>query len=139
MSGWDGADGAYDAHGMPHVTKVVRKPRGVGAEMKAIGCGRSGIIWKLDLLEGQEREALKQHNAEYGAGTGVCLRLAAHLQRSGRIIVGDSAFSSVKTCMALWRSLGLYFIGIVKTAHFHYPKLFFTNWHRDYPNLPRGI
>ena len=61
---WDGADGAYNAHGMTHVTKIVRKPRGVGAEMKAIiGCGRSGIIWKLDLFEGQEREALKQHNA----------------------------------------------------------------------------
>ena len=41
---------------------------------------------------------------------------------TGRIVVGDSWFGSVKTCIQLLKLNGLYFIGLVKTAHKGYPK-----------------
>ena len=49
MSAWKGPDGEYVAEGMPHKTKIARKPEGVGAEMKALACGEAGIILKLDV------------------------------------------------------------------------------------------
>ena len=39
MSSWNGADGEFVAEGMPHKTKVARKPERVGAEMKSLACG----------------------------------------------------------------------------------------------------
>jgi hypothetical protein len=34
MSAWRGKDGNFCSNGMPHVTKIARKPKGVGAELK---------------------------------------------------------------------------------------------------------
>ena len=34
ISAWRGKDGNYCSDGMPHVTKIKRKPKGVGAELK---------------------------------------------------------------------------------------------------------
>ena len=41
---------------------------------------------------------------------------------SGRIVVGDSWFGSVKSCVELWNNNGLYSIMLVKTAHKKYPQ-----------------
>ena len=41
MSTWRGAEGKYSAEGCPHVTKIARKPEGVGAEIKALADGES--------------------------------------------------------------------------------------------------
>ncbi|KAL5492030.1 hypothetical protein EMCRGX_G017418 [Ephydatia muelleri] len=49
ISAWKGPDGEYVAEGMPHKTKIARKPEGAGAEMKALACGEAGIILKLDV------------------------------------------------------------------------------------------
>ena len=38
MSSWTGSE-ADVAEGMPHKTKIERKPEGVGAELKAMACG----------------------------------------------------------------------------------------------------
>ena len=43
MSAWRGLDGKYSADGLPHVTKIRRKPEGVGAELKSVCCGQS--VW----------------------------------------------------------------------------------------------
>ena len=54
MSAWKGPDGEYVAEGMPHKTKIAHKPEGAGAEMKALACGETGILLKLDVMEGRE-------------------------------------------------------------------------------------
>ena len=46
---------------------------------------------------------------------------------TGRIVIVDSAFSSVKTFIAL-KQRGLYFMGLVKTAHKQFPKVWLKNW-----------
>lgn len=45
------------------------------------------------------------------------------------------AFASVKTLIALHQELGLYFMGIVKTASRSYPKNFFQNWYNEGSNV----
>lgn len=52
----------------------------------------------------------------------VGLRLCKALEGSGRLIVTDSEFASVKVCVTLKTHLGLYFHGIVKTDHKKFPK-----------------
>jgi hypothetical protein len=44
MSKWRGADGAWTAEGLPHVTKIIRKPVPVGCEIKCICDGKSKIM-----------------------------------------------------------------------------------------------
>ena len=64
MSSWTGSKAEYIAEGMPHKTKIVRKPEGVGAELKAMACGSTGILLKLDYIEGKEANHLKPFSAE---------------------------------------------------------------------------
>jgi hypothetical protein len=113
---------------MPHVTKIPRKPEGVGAEIKALASGgEMGVIIGLDLMEGQEHQRQKPFWDEFGEGTAVCLRLMTPYFRRGHILHADSAFSSVKTLCAL-ASRGVRFMGIVKTAHRQFPVRFLRLW-----------
>ena len=127
MSSWTGSEAEYVAEGMPHKTKIVRKPEGVGAELKSMACGSTGILLKLDIMEGKDANRRKSFSAEFGEGTAVVLRLCSSLFGSGRIVHADSAFSSVKTLLALEQK-GLYFQGMVKTAHKEYPMGFMKDW-----------
>ena len=121
MSSWTGSEAEYVAEGMPHKTKIVRKSEGVGAELKAMACGSTGILLKLDIMEGKGANHLKPFSAEFGESTAVVLRLCSSLFGTGRIVHADSAFSSVKTLLAL-EERGLYFQGMVKDAHKEYPR-----------------
>ena len=47
------------------VTKIARKPRGIGAELKAAADGESGIVLYLEMIEGDEREKMKQWHADW--------------------------------------------------------------------------
>ena len=127
MSAWNGSDGKYRHDGMPHKTKIPRKPEGVGAEMKSLCCGITGIMLKLDIMEGKDRQAAKPFCAEYGEGTAITLQLTQGYFGSSRVVHADSAFSSVKTLEAL-KIHGLRFMGIVKTATKGYPKRLLTMW-----------
>ena len=106
--------------GLPRVIKIKRKPKGVGCEAKTIADALSGIMIGIELNEGKQRNARKRWHSIHGATTSTTLRLTQPWHGSGRIVVGDSWFSSVKTAVQL-RKRGLHFIGPVKTAHRKYP------------------
>ena len=55
------------------------------------------------------------------------------LSGTGRIVVGDSWFGSLKTCLELWKTNGLYCIMLVKTAHKNFPRKLLRE-----KNLARG-
>ena len=61
----------------------------------------------------------RKYYREFGAGTSILLRLAKPWEGSGRVVVADSAFTSVKSAVELKNRLGLFFLGMVKTAHRH--------------------
>ena len=101
--------------------KIRRKPRPVGNEIKDMSDARTNIVVKLEMYEGKEDMALKEHVGKFGATCATTLRLTKSLHGSGRIVVADSWFGSVKTSMAL-RDEGLYAVMLVKTAHKRYPR-----------------
>ena len=96
---WKGLESKWKAEGMPHATKIVRKPEGVGAEMKAVADGQTGIILKLDVMEGkkaqQEKEFVKVDGKKMKEGTSVTLRCCKKYFGTGRVVHADSAFASV--------------------------------------------
>ena len=78
----------------------------------------------LDLVACAKEMHTREYYSEYGTGTSILLRLAKAWSGSGRVVVADSAFASVKSAVALRNRLGLFFLGMVKTAHRHFPKKF---------------
>ena len=88
ISAWKGSDGEYVAEGMPHKTKIAHKQEGVGV---ALACGETGIILKLDIMEGKEANRRKDFSQEYGKGTAVTLQLTKEYYGTGRVVYADSA------------------------------------------------
>jgi hypothetical protein len=132
ISSWRGRDGTV-LDGMPHVTKIKRKPQGVGLEMKDACDVMSGIMLRLELCEGKEAMLEKPFQRELGAGTATLLRLTKPWWETGRIVCADSAFASVKSAVEL-RKRGLHFLGLVKTATRRFPKQYLDS----YPLAERG-
>ena len=130
MSSWHGLSTNFDAEGCPHVTKIQRKPEGIGVEYKALADGYSGIIIKLEVMEGAERMSKLKYTDTYNAGTASLLRLTDSpvLQNSWRTIVGDSAFGSVQCAIAADVERGLYFMVAIKTAHAFFPATYLLKW-----------
>jgi hypothetical protein len=126
MVGWQGFGDWHVEKGMPHVTKIIRKPTPVGCEIKTLSCATSNILLTLELQEDKAAMSSKQFVGQYSsAGTSAIIRLAkaANVCNTSKVIVADSAFASVKTARACLEH-GLHFIGLVKTAHSLYPKKF---------------
>lgn len=132
ISSWRGRDGTV-LDGMPHVTKIKRKPHGVGLEMRDACDVMSGIMLRLELCEGKEAMMEKPFQRELGAGTAALLRLTEPWWGSRRIVCADSAFASVKSAVEL-RKRGLHFLGLVKTATRSFPKQYLNS----YPLAERG-
>ena len=63
----------------------------------------------------------KDHVREYGATTATILHLTEPYHGSGRCVIADSWFGSVKCASELMRQ-GLYSIMLVKTAHKDFPR-----------------
>ncbi|ETN19045.1 hypothetical protein PPTG_04461 [Phytophthora nicotianae INRA-310] len=100
MSAWKGRKGKCIHDDIPHKAKHVRKCEGLGAELKAIAGGDTGIILDLELVEGFIRRRQKPYAADY-EGTAVVLRLAEQFRETGRTVIADSAFASVNTFIQL--------------------------------------
>ncbi|KAF4146597.1 Transposase IS4, partial [Phytophthora infestans] len=99
MRAWKVREGKYCHDGVPHKTKTIRKPEGLRVELKALADGDTGIMLRLELMEGATRQRAKPYNAEYGKGTAVVLRLSEPYRGSGRTIVPtlESRMGMVKT------------------------------------------
>lgn len=121
MSKWTGKGG--QTHGFPtSVRKIKSKPTSTGFEFKMAACATTGITIGIELQEAAELMHAKEHRQDFGAGTSVLLRLVekAQIAHTGRTIVADSAFASVRAAVAL-HNVGLGFIGLVKTATKGFP------------------
>lgn len=156
MCSWLGKDGDNAVEGMPHVMKIARKPKGKGCEMKAGADATTGIIFFVEIQEGADRmsakdfvkpkrkmtnDELQLHNPRrlrlYQSTTACTLRLTRGYHYTNRIVIGDAWFASVNTLQALHEH-GLFFTGIVKTAHRNYPSAAITQWSSGATN-PEGV
>ena len=75
----------------------------------------------MELYEGREYMKSKKNVKEYGATCATTLRLTKPWAGTGRVIIGDSWFGSVKTSSSLINENGLHSIRLVKTAHKNFP------------------
>eukprot|EP00731_Ephydatia_muelleri_P010048 Em0005g634a len=107
--------------GIPSLRKIARKPQGIGIEYKNLADAETGIILHLEIQEAADIMAKKAYCDRYPKSVALVLRLTEMLHGSGRVIHGDSAFASVACCTALLEH-GLYFSGLLKTAHKEFPK-----------------
>ena len=84
----------------------------------------------MEICDGKDAEADKKWSY-LSAGTVQTLRLSEFWHGSQRIVVGDSAFSSVTAAIECQKK-GLFYSGIVKTASKEFPKDYLSNVSR-YP------
>jgi len=120
--------------GLPHQTKIARKPEGVGCEIRILIDASSLILLGLELQEGKEpMKNKKYYDGPGSSGTASLLRLAEPYFGTHRTVYADSAFGSVRSALAL-AERGLFFIGMVKTASRRFPKKYF----KDKVNVSRG-
>jgi Transposase IS4 len=136
MSSWRGFDSFECIFALPHKTKIIRKPEGVGAELKSLCDGESGILLFLEFMEGKDAQALKEFGDVYPSSIAMTMRICKRYFNTGVTLHADSAFSSVACATALM-SHGVYFMGCVKTATKKFPKDYLNNWARD-ENIVRG-
>lgn len=121
MSMWLGADGERSQNGLPHITKIKRKPRGVGAEIKCSADAGSRVVLHLEIQKGVDFQRKRKYADVHNQGTALTLRLTEAYHGTGRIVCGDSAFSSV-ACALACRAVGLDYMGIVKSATTRFPR-----------------
>lgn len=136
MSAWKGLENYEAIFTLPHKTKIMRKPQGVGAELKSLADGESGILLNLELMEGKAAQAAKEFTDVHKSSIALTLRIVKNYFGSNKTLHADSAFSSVATTKALL-SRGLHFMGCVKTARSGFPQKFFTDWSEP-DNVLRG-
>ena len=61
MSSWRGKDGDFCSDGMPHVTRIERKSKGVGCELKDCANADSKAILQLEIQEGADVMGSKEY------------------------------------------------------------------------------
>lgn len=88
----------HTINGIPHLPKVIRKPKGVGTEIKCLADGVIGIIQRLEICEGKEAESKKKWS-HIPVGTAHTLRVSEPWHGTGRILVADLAFASATTAI----------------------------------------
>jgi len=108
--------------GAAHLTYIPRKPSPLGIMMKVACCADSGVLVHAELVEGAEVDHKKKSWAALKSTTACTIRLTNSYQGSGRIVIGDAWFGSVRTVEEL-RKVGLYAIMCVKQGCAGYPRL----------------
>jgi Transposase IS4 len=132
MSRWYGQGGDWINHGLPFYVAIDRKPEN-GCEIQYACCGRSGVMMRLRLVksvdalrEDADRAGIAEDDTELLHGIKVTKELVTPWLHSGRVVCGDSYFTSVACTKEMLRC-GLRFIGIVKTANRMFPHAYLSN------------
>ena len=72
--------------GIPKLTKIIRKPEGVGVEYKVLADALTGIVLNLEIQESKEDMATKEFMDKYVKNTALVLRLTKSLHGQGHIV-----------------------------------------------------
>ena len=108
--------------GLKGKVKIIRKPRPIGNEFKNVCDGQTQIVLKLELYEGKDIMKEKDFVKDFGATVATSLRLTDPWKSSGRIVIGDAWFGSIKCAVQLWNINGLHSNLLVKNNHKMYPR-----------------
>ena len=99
-----------------------RKPHPWGNEYHSISCGTSGIMFGIEMVEGDHRpkEIPTDPTNAKGNTVGLLLRLCRSIYNSGRVVILDSGFCVLQGLIEL-RKLGVYASAIIKKRRY-WPK-----------------
>ena len=100
--------------------KIIWKTRPIGNKIKNLSDAATNIVLDMELYEGKGIMAHKEHVKPFGVTTATMIRLAQPYHSTGRRVIADSWFGSVKSAVELLKN-GLYTIMLVKTAHEQFP------------------
>ena len=122
MSHWYGQGGHWIHHALPMYVVIDRKPEN-GCEIQNAACGHSGVMIRLKVVKTTEEENASAVTDDNGSnhGTNVLKFLVEPWVRMDCCVCADSYFASVM------RTLGLHFIGVVKTATQKFPMSYLSN------------
>lgn len=137
MSPWKGLESISPDPTRIHVTKIPRKPRGIGVEMKCSADGESCIMLRLEIQKGASAplQQFQTAPANIPFHCAVVLRLVLPWIGTGRLVVADAAFTSLRTCAELLLR-GLFFIGVLKGCSKGFPVAYLEEYQKQNP--PRG-
>ena len=111
----------WKGRGMPGLMVVPRKPTPVGRESHTTACGDTSCIIFVEPYEGKDRMAKKPLVKEWGKAPAVAMRCIKPWWGTGRLLIADAGFASLKLCHGLAEH-GTFLIGNVKTGHSGFPK-----------------
>jgi hypothetical protein len=125
MALWTGKrdkDAATKGEGMPGWAFVGRKPTNYrGSESHTTADCHTGCIIFVEPYEGKHRMTNKKFVDEWGKNPSKCIRCVKPWFGSGRCVIADAGFASIK-CVEGLAEHGLYMIGNVKGASTGFPK-----------------
>lgn len=107
--------------GEGHLTFLPRKPHPNGFQMKVTRDSESGVMLHAEFVEGAEVDMRKQFVKEFKDTTACTLRITRPWWGTGRVVIGDAWFGSIRTVEEL-RDKGLYCILSVKNGSAGFPK-----------------
>jgi hypothetical protein len=102
----------------PGFMVVPRKPWPFGNEWHSICCGKSGVMYAIELVEGKsEPKERKKEFSEKGKTVGLVLRLTKSIWNRGSIVIMDSGFCVVKAIVELLKH-GVYASAVIKKRRY---------------------
>ena len=114
MGGWKGK-------GMPGLMTVPRKPTPTGREAHTTADAQTGVVVHYEMYEGKKLMEEKEFVDIAGKNPAKAMRCVKPWFGSGRVVILDSGFASVRCALHLMDK-GIYMIGNVKTGHTQFPK-----------------
>ena len=90
------------------------KPHPFGNKYHSIGCGKSIIMWAVELMEGKDWP--KELPSE-GGTAGLLLRLCTALFGTGKIVVLNSGFCVLQALIAL-KNVGVFALAVIKKRRY---------------------
>ena len=99
-----------------------RKPHPWGNEYHTISCGLSGIMFWIEMVEGEDRpKDIPAHRSNLKGNTvGLLLRLCMSIYHTGRVVILDSGFCVLQGLIEL-RKRGVYASAVIKKRRY-WPK-----------------
>ena len=112
---------------LPMYVVIDRKPEN-GCEIQNAACGYSGVMIRLKIVKTAEEENGSAVTDDDGNnhGTNVLKFLVEPWVRTDHCVCADSYFTSINAVRVM-RTMGLYFIGVVKTATKKFPISYLSN------------
>ena len=99
---------------------VPRKPWPCGNEYHSICCSMSGVMYRIEIVEGKHAPRQAEAEKEFsnlGKTVGLCLRLTKAIHGTGNVVVMDSGFCVLKAIIEL-RKKGVFSSALIKKRRY---------------------